>query len=230
MIALKQIFVASNNTQFLCFTAKEAGSTVSMKKNSSAPTVYLETSPTASEGSWADFTVGSTTITLANVGDKVYFRAKQDNNAFATGAYDYNYFVMTGKIAASGNINTLLTADGSVDDLTGRYYCYLMLFYGCSSLTQAPELPATTLAKNCYYMMFSNCSSLVKAPALPATTLVDSCYKHMFNGCTSLAKAPEELPATTLADSCYAYMFHGCTSLTQAPELPATTLADYCYF
>ena len=57
---------------------------------------------------------------------------------------------MTGKIAASGNINTLLKADGSVLDLTGRNCCYSSMFYGCSSLTQAPELPATTLAYSCY--------------------------------------------------------------------------------
>jgi hypothetical protein len=65
-----------DNLSYLCFTAEEAGSTVKMSKNSSAPTVYLETSPTGEEGSWTDFTVDSTTITLANVGDKVYFRAK----------------------------------------------------------------------------------------------------------------------------------------------------------
>ena len=57
---------------------------------------------------------------------------------------------MTGKIAASGNINTLLKADGSVLDLTGRNYCYTKLFYDCTSLTQAPALPATTLANYCY--------------------------------------------------------------------------------
>jgi hypothetical protein len=69
---------------YLCFTAEEAGSTVKMRKFGSAPTVYLETSTTGKEGSWTDFTVGSTTITLTNVGDKVYFRAKQDNERFAT--------------------------------------------------------------------------------------------------------------------------------------------------
>jgi hypothetical protein len=31
---------------------------------------------------------------------------------------------MTGKIAASGNLNTLLKADGSVLDLTRRNHCY----------------------------------------------------------------------------------------------------------
>ena len=54
-------------TDPLCFTAKEAGSTIKMVKRSSAPTVYLETSPTGEEGSWSDFIVDSTTITLKNV-------------------------------------------------------------------------------------------------------------------------------------------------------------------
>ena len=173
----------------LTFTAKQANSTIKMVKRGSAPTVYLETSTTGEEGSWSDFIVNSTTITLANVGDKVYFRAKQDNERFGTHLNAYNYFVMTGKIAASGNINTLLKADGSVLDLTGRDYCYDNMFNGCTSLTQAPELPATTLARSCYSMMFYNCSSLTQAPELPATTLANYCYDNMFNGCTSLTQA-----------------------------------------
>jgi hypothetical protein len=63
-----------------------------MYKIGQAPTVYLETSPTGEEGSWTDFIVGSTTITLANVGDKVYFRAKQDNERFAINNYEYNHY------------------------------------------------------------------------------------------------------------------------------------------
>lgn len=78
---------------------------------------------------------------------------------------------MTGKIAASGNLNTLLKADGSVLDLAGRDFCYFGIFFGCSSLTQAPDLPATNLAFGCYGMMFYDCTSLTQAPALPATTL-----------------------------------------------------------
>jgi hypothetical protein len=88
----------------------------------------------------------------------------------------YNFFVMTGKIAASGNLNTLLKADGSIVDLTGRDYCFYNMFKGCSSLTQAPELPAITLADYCYYCMFWDCTSLTQAPALPATTLAYGCY------------------------------------------------------
>jgi hypothetical protein len=34
------------------------------------------------------------------------------------------------------------------------------MFYGCTSLTTAPELPATILAEKCYYSMFNRCSEL----------------------------------------------------------------------
>lgn len=86
------------------------------------------------------------------------------------------------------------------------------MFEGCTSLTKAPELPATTLAAACYNCMFLNCSSLKHAPELPATALASGCYSQIFRGCASLTSAPE-LPATTLADSCYRNMFYGCTSL-----------------
>ena len=76
--------------------------------------------------------------------------------------------------------------------------------------------------------MFGGCTSLTQAPKLPAMTLADSCYSGMFGYCRSLTQAPE-LPATTLAKSCYAGMFLTCSSLAQAPKLPATNLADYCY-
>ena len=34
--------------------------------------------------------------------------------------------------------------------------------------------------------MFSDCSSLTQAPELPATELANSCYNSMFYGCTIL--------------------------------------------
>ncbi|SEQ59837.1 hypothetical protein SAMN04487977_106133, partial [Treponema bryantii] len=57
---------------------------------------------------------------------------------------------------------------------------------GCSSLTTAPELPATILADNCYSAMFYNCTSLTKAPDLPALTLTSECYLCMFYNCNKL--------------------------------------------
>ncbi|WP_295590248.1 hypothetical protein [uncultured Methanobrevibacter sp.] len=113
-------------------------------------------------------------------------------------------------------------------NLSGATNCYFRMFSGCTSLTTAPELPATSLAGSCYVNMFDGCSSLTTAPALPATTLARQCYSHMFNGCTSLTTAPE-LPATTLEYHCYWLMFYNCTSLTTAPVLSATTLVEGCY-
>ena len=123
---------------------------------------------------------------------------------------------------------TSLTQAPTLTATTLADYCYADMFYGCTSLTQAPALSATTLSSHCYHQMFSSCTSLTQTPALPATTLADYCYYYMFHDCTSLTKAPA-LPATTLAKNCYYGMFSGCTSLTQAPALPATTLANSCY-
>ena len=116
---------------------------------------------------------------------------------------------MTGKISASGNVDTLLNQNGNA---TLTSYCYYGLFSGCDSLTSTPELPATTLANGCYADMFRGCSSLTIAPELPATTLAEECYNGMFQGCSSLTQAPE-LPATTLAASCYNSMFYWCSNL-----------------
>ena len=61
------------------------------------------------------------------------------------------------------------------------------MFRGCTSLTAAPELPATELPANCYYQMFYDCTALTTAPVLPAPTLVQRCYFQMFYNCSMLA-------------------------------------------
>ena len=60
------------------------------------------------------------------------------------------------------------------------------MFRYCTSLTTAPNLPATTLVKGCYYGMFFGCTSLTTAPELLATTLVQECYYDMFKNCSRL--------------------------------------------
>ena len=238
-----------NITKPLTFKATQDGSTVKLRKNGS-PTGAFQTS-TDGGNTWADYTL-NTSITL-NTGDEVSFRTSADRTSAHT-SQNYFYFEMTGKIEAWHNVMSLYrkddfaTYESVVEYAFYRMFdgctsltkapvlpattlansCYSNMFKGCTSLTEAPELNATTLANNCYNYMFLNCASLTKAPALPATTLSTVCYSNMFNGCTSLAEAPA-LPATTLANSCYSNMFKGCTSLTEAPALPATTLADYCY-
>ncbi|MBR4840597.1 MAG: leucine-rich repeat protein, partial [Paludibacteraceae bacterium] len=176
------------------------------------------------------------------------------NDANGTGATNTR-FKMSGRIAASGSVMSLIDGEGTSTKIPCDYCfsdlfrncdaltkapelpatelapnCYALMFQGCTNLTNVPELPATELATRCYISMFLNCSSLVDVPAtLPATKLERGCYWGMFGYCSSLIKSPE-LPATELAPRCYNSMFIGCESLTDVPELPATELKDSCYF
>lgn len=177
-------------------------------------------------------------------------------NSVITGGDNGSWALTGSNISCLGNIENLLDY-GTVS--TGGHpsmgsACYSTIFYGCTNLVEAPDLPAITLVERCYQGMFTGCTNLIKAPELPATTLANWCYRGMFANCSSLTTAPElpatiatercydslfqnctslirapKLPATTLALLCYAGMFNGCTNLTEAPELLAVTLADGCY-
>ena len=59
------------------------------------------------------------------------------------------------------------------------------MFYLCTSLTAAPELPATTLANNCYSYMFQGCSNLSYIKALFTTTPSTTYTNNWVNGVAS---------------------------------------------
>ena len=164
---------------------------------------------------------------MQSVDKKLYLRGK--NTTFYDSTKNEGVqWVLSAEADCIGNIQTLLDYEIKPTSIS-KEHCYYNMFKGCTNLTSAPELPATTLAKYCYFGTFNGCVNLTSAPELPATTLATKCYYGTFNGCKSLTSAPE-LPATTLAEHCYFNMFKGCTNLTSAPELPATTLAKYCYY
>ena len=207
----REVALGSADSDALCFTAKADQSMLRLSKTGSPQDINLQTSTDGK--SWTPYNVGDV-ITLTNVGDKVYFKAVEQNQSLANSPENYHRFDFIGEFEASGNVNSLLEADPNIArtmSLENRQFCFAYLFSG-KHLTTAPELPATTLAYGCYAMMFQNCTSLTQAPALPAEGLADFCYYYMFENCTALTSAPE-LPAYQLFDSCYAYMFQGCTSL-----------------
>ena len=202
---------------------------------------------------------GTTTLSAVSDDGEYFLYLRGTGNKEITGftnGQKYKWVLTGSEIACTGNIENLLdygiVESGGHPTMASDCYssmfsgctsltkapdlpattlansCYSSMFYGCTALTQAPDLPATTLANSCYSNMFYGCTALTQAPALPAKTLIGDCYSSMFSGCTSLTKAPD-LPATTLANWCYNNMFYGCTALTQAPDLPATTLANWCY-
>ena len=223
-------YIDDMKPNYLTFTAEEESSTFAVHYSGSVAGTrnYNPDIQYSLDGgkTWTDLTE-EMTITLKEKGDKALLRG-YNPEGLSINSNKYTKFIMTGKIAASGSVMSLVDERGNSTVIPSAY-CFSHLFEKCTSLTQAPELPATTLAEYCYYNMFNGCSSLEKAPELPATTLAASCYDCMFYACKNLTQAPE-LPATTMTDRCYIGMFNRCSSLTQAPKLPATTLAYRCYF
>ena len=194
----------------LTFRATQDSSTVKLSRYGLPRGSAFQTSRDGGNA-WSDYTIG-TAITL-NTGDEVSFRAKADRTSVQASS-EYFYFEMTGKIEAWHNVMSLYRPNDFATYESVVEYAFYSLFDGCTSLTKAPILPATTLDDSCYYSMFSGCQSLTKAPELPATILALSCYGYMFCDCQSLTKAPV-LPATTLPESCYYGMFSGCQSLKE---------------
>ena len=204
---------------YLIFRAQEDNSSIGLENLS--PNQSLWYSDSSDFATSHDFNT-TTNISLNN-GDKVYVRGilSADNTSS-----NYTQFKMSGKIAASGNCNALW----NYEDLnaTLQEYCGFSMFEGCTSLTQAPELAATTLSKSCYKQMFDACTSLTKAPELPATEgLSENCYERMFRNCTSLMEAPE-LPAAVVFKKSYYEMFRGCESLNIIKCLAINIDADEC--
>ena len=199
------------------------------------------------ESSWTTETIssGSTFNITLDAGEKCYFFGD-----ITTSGYGSVTFVTTDPITCGGNVYyvadkngilskndqchsmfngcTGLTVAPALPATTLTEASYSSMFNGCTGLTTTPELPATTLATRCYRSLFEDCTGLTSAPELPATTLATECYREMFSSCTGLTSAPL-LPATTLAKGCYRSMFNSCLGLTSAPLLPATTLAEVCY-
>ena len=140
---------------------------------------------------------------------------------------EYTMFAMTGRMAASGNIMSLLHPTNFASMDTVSDYAFYYLFYGCD-LTTAPALPAVNLGKSCYEGIFSACALLTEGVSLPALVMAESCYMSMYEDCVAL-ETPSILSSVTLARRCYDNMYYGCKALTSAPILPATVLSEECY-
>ena len=206
---------------YLTFTAEEA-TTLTLKKNRSEPHKLLKSSDAVN---WTEWENPDTNGIVLNAGESVYLKSYDETPPGTRGKsqLQYNNFSSTGKIKCYGDIRSIVRMIVPYD----YRYWFQKLFYNCTTLTKAPELPATDIIDSCYYQMFEGCSSLTTAPELPATTLYTYCYSYMFQDCTSLTAAPE-LPATNLISYCYSYMFDGCTSLTKAPSVLQSQSLNTC--
>lgn len=139
-------------------------------------------------GHWATWDgIGAIHSITTELGEAVFIRGSV--NTVITGNAAAKKWVIDGSnVSCIGNIESLLDY-GVVergDHPSMGNHCYAYMFYGCTSLTRSPSLPATMLADYCYYYMFYNCTSLCAIPSLPATTLRQFCYRQMFYGCSKV--------------------------------------------
>ena len=179
-------------TKPLTFKATQDGSTVSLKKNGTLNNTF----EVDKGNGWEGYAFG--TVIPLNAGESCKWRCKLHPKTQSSNRYVQ--FVMTGTIEASGNCNSMLSSDfKNLTSLSGYDYAFMMLFYKCTSLVQAPTLPATTLSIFCYASMFEGCESLVQAPELPATTLEGFCYKSMLFSCSKINEV--RIAAATTATS-----------------------------
>jgi hypothetical protein len=203
-------------TDYLCFMAAQANSTVKLNK-SNASMADLDMEYSTDKETWTQYTwesgaTAGAVITLANAGDRVFFRG--DNATFSTDGNTHYVFGFSGTLYASGNIMSLL--DKKCLSLTiPNAWCFNNLFnggysWGGAHLLSAPRLPATKLADSCYARMFYRQDKITEMPELPATELPYNCYYSMFNetGITEVELKPE-----TIGTRSFGEMFYACQNL-----------------
>ena len=173
---------------------------------------------------WEDYRIGVGEENIVPIslrdGESVMFRGVNDNLAYYLEDeqdYIYTKCFIGGSVTASGDVTSLLNGIGGNVALTDN--CFSSMFSGCTGLTQAPALPATTLVSNCYSSMFYGCTGLTQAPTLPATTMAGSCYSSMFSGCTGITSHD----VATLNNSTNTFNNNSsCASLTIHADTPPT--------
>ena len=130
---------------------------------------------------WTPNDDGHWTHTAGKAGSTLML--KGDNKALGQSAAAFRNFSFSRETAASGNLLSLVGYREELPD-----YCFFGLFSGCTTLTTAPDLPATVLGKYCCASLFQGCTNLKTAPELPAIEGAYKCYQYLFYGCTALER------------------------------------------
>lgn len=113
----------------LCFTAQASNDVITLQN------VIGDYEYSTNGTTWSEYIIG-TPITLANSGDKVYFRAYDTNETCYTND-TLPKFSMTQRTSCSGNIMSLLDKTCSVDIIPPN--CFKNFFQNQSNLTSSPK-------------------------------------------------------------------------------------------
>jgi hypothetical protein len=126
----------------LKFISKSDYSVISIHRHGNIENIAIYYNITGKPDEWIQYTFG-TKIEL-NKDEVVYFDNK-GSNILSFDNNNYLQFEISGKVYASGNIQSLVGYTNNCPS-----YCYYNLFKGCIGLITSPDLPATTLADSCY--------------------------------------------------------------------------------
>ena len=173
---VKDNITASN---YLTFTSQ---GTTTLKLNDyggNNPKLYYSTDKT----DWTEWNHNDISFTDGNP----LYICGDNASGFSFTSLKYSTFSAEGdRFEVYGDVMSLIDKDKEFLDEIPCDACFTRLFYDCTTLQRAPELPATKLKPSCYNSMFYNCTDITQAPELDATTLASSCYSFMFAGCSSL--------------------------------------------
>ena len=184
----------------LTFTAKMANSTVSYGTSggSGASFQYSTDGDT-----WDDYTIGDS-ITLANIGNYVCFRAKTTNSN--TGGTSFS---ATGDVKASGNPNSLLNKDFDTVSVTPGRDAFQYLFL--SGITEVDFSCLQTIYSYSFERVMKG-SSVLSVDLSNVTTINNGGIDFAFQNCASLKSVRLNKYSGTGGGDFY-YTFQGCSSL-----------------
>lgn len=125
-----------------------------------------------------------TPVTLADEGDFIF--VKGDNaSGFSTSSTNFTNFVLTGKIATSGSIMSLIdNSDGSLTIIPSNH-CFRELFKNNHSLISVPDINVSNMTVACFVRTFADCANLEYAK-IKLNTYNSYCYNSLFIECDKL--------------------------------------------
>ena len=145
----------------------------------------------------------------------IYLRGIGNSKITGVDSTVAKWYIFGTNIACNGDIDSLLdyssVKNGNRPAMAD--YCYSYMFYGCTSLTAAPSLPATTLASSCYSGMFQDCKKIkvssvssgtytkgYRIPKTGAGTLATRALRNMFANTGGTFIGTQEINTTYYLD------------------------------
>ncbi|MGM9767608.1 MAG: fimbrillin family protein [Candidatus Cryptobacteroides sp.] len=135
------------------------------------------------DGNWVRFTTTVSDIAFGGGKGNLRLRGKSSKGTASSldGPGTTISFSNEVPVRCTGDIRTLIDYE-RYKTVSTKDARFCMLFKKCTSLTTAPELPATDLAEFCYADMFSQCSKLSTVKMLATNVEANRCLHSWLSG------------------------------------------------